>query len=446
MNRIWTSVKSQLKEKIPGHSYRMWIDPIAFCEKEDGSVVLACPNQFSKKRISDHYGQLIEDTISSTAGRMIKVRLVVGMTRTDACPENPKAQQMKLPDMDPPSNGGRLLRKDFTFDQFVVGKNSDFAYSAALSLAARNQGNQNALYLLSKTGLGKSHLSQAVGHHIMDTFPKERVYYITAEDFMNEMTDSYRSSNIHGFKEKYRQNCDVLLLEDVHFLSGKSGTQEELSNTLESLMNANKKIIYSSCYLPSDIPKLNEKLKSRLSCGLISKIDTPDYKTRLRILKQTATSSKITISDEVCQYLASELTEDVRQLKSGFIGVTAKASLLGSDVDLTLARSVVKNIVTSRQGITLDSVKRLVCKYYNVSLTDLTSRSRRLAIVRPRQVAMYLSRRYTDHSLQTIGKSFNRYHATTLHALKVVEKGVQEKGPIQKHVEFLSERLERGTV
>jgi chromosomal replication initiator protein len=133
-------------------------------------------------------------------------------------------------------------------------------------------------------------------------------------------------------------------------------------------------------------------------------------------------------------------------LKSGFIGVTAKASLLGSDVDLTLARSVVKNIVTSRQGITLDSVKRLVCKYYNVSLTDLTSRSRRLAIVRPRQVAMYLSRRYTDHSLQTIGKSFNRYHATTLHALKVVEKGVQEKGPIQKHVEFLSERLERGTV
>jgi chromosomal replication initiator protein len=353
---------------------------------------------------------------------------------------------MKLPDMDPPSNGGRLLRKDFTFDQFVVGKNSDFAYSAALSLAARNQGNQNALYLLSKTGLGKSHLSQAVGHHIMDTFPKERVYYITAEDFMNEMTDSYRSSNIHGFKEKYRQNCDVLLLEDVHFLSGKSGTQEELSNTLESLMNANKKIIYSSCYLPSDIPKLNEKLKSRLSCGLISKIDTPDYKTRLRILKQTATSSKITISDEVCQYLASELTEDVRQLKSGFIGVTAKASLLGSDVDLTLARSVVKNIVTSRQGITLDSVKRLVCKYYNVSLTDLTSRSRRLAIVRPRQVAMYLSRRYTDHSLQTIGKSFNRYHATTLHALKVVEKGVQEKGPIQKHVEFLSERLERGTV
>jgi chromosomal replication initiator protein len=261
---------------------------------------------------------------------------------------------------------------------------------------------------------------------------------------MNEMTDSYRSSSIHRFKEKYRQNCDVLLLEDVHFLSGKSGTQEELSSTLESLMNANKKIIYSSCYPPSDIPKLNENLKSRLCCGLISKIDTPDYKTRLRILKQAALSEGYLLSEEVFQYLASELVEDVRQLKSGLIGVAAKASLLGADADLALARSVVKNIISSRANITLESIKRLVCKYYNVTLPDLISRSRRQSIVRPRQVAMYLSRRYTDHSLQTIGRSFNRYHATTLHALKAVEKGVKENGPIQKHVEFLSERLEKG--
>ena len=438
-------MKSLLKEKLPGHSYRMWIDPIEFSENENDAMVLACPNLFSKKRISDNYGRMIEDAISSAVGRAFKVRLIVGPSQAPACNKEIKQdRQMKLPDIDSPAQGGRLLRKDYTFDQFVVGKNSDFAYSAALSLAASKLGSQNALYLLSKTGLGKSHLSQAVGHHIFQTFPNERVYYITAEDFMNEMTDSYRSSSIHRFKEKYRQNCDVLLLEDVHFLSGKSGTQEELSNTLESLMNANKKIIYSSNYLPSDIPKLNDKLKSRLCCGLISKIDAPDYKTRLRILKKTALSSGYDIPEEVLQYLASELADDVRQLKSGFIGVAAKASLLGSDVDLALARSVVKNIVTSREGITLDSIKRLVCKYYNVSMSDLTSPSRRQSIVRPRQVAMYLSRRYTDHSLQTIGKSFNRYHATTLHALKAVEKGVKEKGPFQKHVEFLSERLEKG--
>jgi chromosomal replication initiator protein len=444
MERIWATVKTVLKEKIPGHSYRMWIEPIMLCENEDETMVLTCPNPFSKRRVADHYGRLIESVVSSVADRALPVRLVVASGQNEQACEMPEDRQMKLPNIELPTNGGRLLRKDFTFDQFVVGKNSDFAYSAALSLAARTLVNQNALYLLSKTGLGKSHLAQAVGHHILKAFPRERVYYITAEDFMNEMTDSYRRSNIHRFKEKYRQNCDVLLLEDVHFLSGKNGTQEELSNTLESLMNANKKIIYSSCYLPSDIPKLNDKLRSRLCCGLISKIDSPDYKTRLRILKHTARSSGYNISEEVFQYLASELTEDVRQLKSGLIGVAAKASLLGSHVDVDFARSVVKNIVASRADITLDSIKRLVCKYYNITLSDLTSRSRRHSIVRPRQVAMYLSRRYTNHSLQTIGKSFNRYHATTLHALKAVEKGVKENSQFQRHVEFLSEQLEKG--
>ncbi|PID40734.1 MAG: chromosomal replication initiator protein DnaA [Proteobacteria bacterium] len=446
MDQLWTSVKSFLREKIPGHSYRMWIDPIGLYKQENDTVILACPNLFSKKRISDHYSGLIGEAFFNVAGKPIDVRLVIDDKH--AASTAPKAvpdRQMKIPAMDAPVNGGRLLRKDFTFDQFVVGKNSDFAYSAALSLAARQQGGQNSLYLLSKTGLGKSHLSQAVGHHILQTFPKERVYYITAEDFMNEMTDSYRHSNIHHFKKKYRQNCDVLLLEDVHYLSGKNGTQEELANTLESLMNANKKIIYSSSYLPSEIPKLNDKLKSRLCCGLISKIDAPDYKTRLRILKKAAVANGCTdIPEEVYQYLASELIEDVRQLKSGFVGIAAQASLLGTPVDLELARRVVKNIVSLRQGITLDSIKRLVCKYYGISLADLTSRSRRQAVVRPRQVAMYLSRRYTDHSLEIIGKSFNRYHATTLHALKVVAQGVKENGPFQKQIEYLTERLEKG--
>ena len=241
MDRIWTSVKSLIKKEIPGHCYRMWIDPIEFHETTGDTFVLACPNLFSKKRVMDHYGSLLEESVSRAVGRNVKVRLEIGSDRPGTDSKPALQQQLKLPEMDPPTTSGRLLRKDFTFDQFVVGKNSDFAYSAALALAARNQGSQNALYLHSKTGLGKSHLSQAVGNHILGSFPRERVYYITAEDFMNEMTESYRSSSIHGFKEKYRRKCDVLLLEDVHFLSGKNGTQEELSSTLESLMNANKK-------------------------------------------------------------------------------------------------------------------------------------------------------------------------------------------------------------
>ena len=446
MNPIWTSAKGLLKEHVPDHTYRMWIDPITCYDSDGDTVVLACPNLFSKRRIWDQYRQSIEDAVAQAAGQALPIRLVVQSNPVQGGGKRMPDRQLKLPDMDLPQNGGRLLRKDFTFDQFVVGKNSDFAYSAALSLAARSQGSQNALYLLSQTGLGKSHLSQAIGHHILQTYPSERVFYITAEDFMNEMSDSYRTSSIHQFKEKYRRNCDVLLLEDVHFLSGKSGTQEELSNTLESLMNANKKIIYSSSYVPSEIPKLTDKLKSRLCCGLVSKIDTPDYQTRLRILEKTAQANGTVIAEEVLQYLASELTGDVRQLKSGLIGTTAKASLLGYEADLPLARSVVQNMVASRDSITLDTIKRLVCKYYNVTLADLVSRSRRQSIVRPRQVAMYLSRQYTDHSLQAIGKSFNRYHATALHALKVVEMRVKENGPCQKQIAFLSQRLEKGVL
>ncbi|MDL2322038.1 chromosomal replication initiator protein DnaA [Desulfosarcina sp. OttesenSCG-928-B08] len=449
METIWTDVKNQLREEIPGHSYQMWIAPLVCPEDRGDEVVLACPNMFFKRRVTEHYGRMITDALSRFANRTIRVNWQVMPSAFPVSPEMTLppvagAQQMPLPNMAHFSGSGHLLRKDYTFDQFVVGKNSDFAYSAALSLAARTQGNQNALYLHAKTGLGKSHLSQAVGHHILSAFPNERVYYVTAEDFMNEMTGSYRSSTIHQFKEKYRRQCDVLLLEDVHFLSGKNGTQEELSSTLESLMNANKKIIYSSSYLPSEIPKLADTLKSRFSCGLISKIDPPDYAVRLSILKKWVKTDGHAISEEVLAFLASELTSDVRQLKSGLIGVTARASLLGTPVDLDLARCVVDGIAAFRKGITLDSIKQLVCKYYAVSMADLVSSSRRQKVVRPRQMAMYLCRQYTDHSLQTIGKSFNRYHATALHAMKAVEKEIRENGPFQKQAAFLSERLEKG--
>ena len=179
-----------------------------------------------------------------------------------------------------------MLRGNYTFDQFVVGENNGFAYSAALSLASKKNNQQNALFLLSKTGNGKSHLSQAVGHHILSEYPTERVCYITAEDFANEMVYAFQANSINKFKDKYRGKCDVLLLEDVHYLTGKNRTQIELALTLDTLFDANKKIIFSSCYLPGDIPKLNDKLRSRLSCGLISAMETPDYRTRVRILKK----------------------------------------------------------------------------------------------------------------------------------------------------------------
>jgi chromosomal replication initiator protein len=336
------------------------------------------------------------------------------------------------------------LRKDFTFDQFVVGNNNDFAYSASLSLASKKNTPQNSLFLLSKTGMGKSHLSQAIGHHILSEHPLDRVYYITAEDFSNEMVHAFRHDSINKFKEKYRNQCDVLLLEDVHYLSGKERTQIELALTLDTLFEAGKKIIFSSCYLPVDIPKLNDKLRSRLAYGLISNIDPPNFRTRVRILQKKSKLNGHNLPVDVIHYLASELTEDVRQLESGLIGVTAKSALLGAPIDLRLAESVAKNIVHQQKNITIDSIKKLVCKYYSISIKDIVSSSRKQSIVRPRQIAIYLSRRYTDSPLQAIGRSFNRYHATALHSIKSVEKVLKENGPVQKQVKFLCKRIESG--
>ncbi len=445
MEQIWQEVKAVLSQKIPKHTFSMWIEPLKFVVADHQAMQLSCPNLFFRKRVVEHYEKRIVAEVQRLLGRTVKLELTVTASDPQPQPAAIPPQQLPLPDLTAQPHYGRLLRKDFTFDHFVVGQNNDFAYSAALSLAARCSNQQHSLFLLSKTGLGKSHLSQAIGHHIMLENPAERVYYMTAEDFSNEMVTSYKTNSVGRFKEKYHKQCDVLLLEDVQYLSGKERTQIELAHTLDSLYNENKKIIFSSCYLPAEIPKLNETLRSRLTSGLISNIDAPKYRMRVKILKRYAKQSRWAIPREVLEYLASELTQDVRQLKSGLAGVAAKASLMGRSIDLKLAAGVVQNMVQKTQDITIASIKRLVCKYYNLTPKELVSRSRKQAIVRPRQVAIYLSRRYTDQPLQSIGKSFNRYHATALHAIGMVEKGIKEGGAIQRHVEYFTEKLESGS-
>ena len=444
MKRVWNEVKASIKSRIPDHSFRMWIEPLRIARCDENGMVLFSPNFFSRKRILENYGSMIESEIKRVLGR--SCRLSIEISATVALPKS-KADdnlQLSLPNITARPHNGRLLKKDFTFDHFVVGKNNDFAYSASLSMASTKNSSQSALFLLSKTGMGKSHLTQAVGHFILSEHPSDRVYYTTAEGFSNEMVRAYQHNSINAFKEKYRNQCDVLLLEDVHYLRGKERTQVELALTLDTLFEADKKIIFSSCYLPADIPKLDDKLRSRLSCGLISNIDPPDFKTRVRILKKKSKLNGCKIPETIIHYLASELTEDVRQLESGLIGVTAKSLLLGEPIDFKLAESVIKNIIRQRKNITIDVIKKMVCKDYKISITDIVSSSRKKSIVRPRQIAIYLSRRYTDTSLQAIGRSFNRYHATALHSIGVIERELKENGLLQKQLDFFCKKLESG--
>ncbi len=444
MEQVWSAVKAKMQQLVPAHSYRMWIDPIEFMELREQELVLCCPNSFSRRRILDQYGKQLESEVSEKIGRSLSLKIEISEGNGGNGNGQKEHHQLPLPNLNGRPHSGRLLRKNFTFDQFVVGGNNDFAYSASLSLASRKNCQQSTLFLLSATGMGKSHLTQAVGHHILTERPSERVYYITAEDFTNEMVHALRHDSIDRFKEKYRTRCDVLLLEDIQFLSGKERTQLELALTLDALADAGKKIIFSSSYLPTDIPKISEELRSRLTSGLISNIEAPDFRMRLRILKKKTENNGCPIPEEVLHFLASELTENVRQLESGLFGVAAKASLLGSRVDVPLAESVVKNIVQCRKAITVNAIKKLVCRHTRISEEDLVSRSRKQTVLRPRQIAIYLSRKYTDQSLQSIGRSFNRYHATALHAIACVERGLKQDPRMRNTVGFLCQKLESG--
>jgi chromosomal replication initiator protein len=444
MEAVWNKVKSSIKKRIPAHSYKMWIEPLKVGQSDNHSLLVLCPNFFSRKRVQGLYGEMLKIALETVLGHECELTFEISNKVDEPKPKGGEDPQLPLPNDNLRPYNGRFLRRDFTFDLFVVGSNNDFAYSASLALASRKNTQQNALFLLSKTGMGKSHLSQAIGHHVMSIDPTDRVYYITAEDFSNEMVQAYRHSSIDKFKDKYRNQCDVLLLEDVHYLSGKERTQIELALTLDTLFESGKRIIFSSCYLPADIPKLNDKLSSRLSCGLISTIDPPNFRTRVRILQKKVWANSYQLPENVIHYLADELTEDVRQLESGLNGVAAKSSLLGIPIDLKLAESVVKNIVRQRKRITIDVIKKLVCKYYNVGLEEIASRSRKQNHVRPRQIAIYLARQYTDAPLQTISRSFNRYHATALHSINCIERMLKQDSALQKQVGFFRQKLETG--
>ncbi|WP_299983477.1 chromosomal replication initiator protein DnaA [Desulfobacula sp.] len=458
MGSFWEEVKCQIKKIVPDHSYRMWIDPVELLEHDNHHIKLSSPNAYSIKRLKDNYLSIFEEEFSRIGINDINIEFKVSSKgksasvgknkKTSAYPAVPlpskKLKQMHLPGLNVRFNSGRMFKKGFTFDDFVVGDNSNFAYSAALSLAQGKTNGSNILYILAKTGLGKSHLSQAVGRHIITNSLSKRVYYITAEEFTNEMIFSLKNKTIERFKEKYRKKCDVLILENVHFLSGKDATQNELAITLDNLLEADKKIIFSGCELPDDIPKLNVQLKSRLTLGLVTQIDKPDYATRVRILKKKSKIFGYDIPNQVTEYIAQELCDDVRQLESGLFGVAAKGQLMGYNIDIELAKSVLANITKAKKRITVESIKKMVCKEYSISEKDIVSASRKKRIVKPRQMAIFLSRKYTDQPIKKIGNSYNKYHATAIYAINAIERELKQKSVLYEQVSYLSKKIETG--
>jgi chromosomal replication initiator protein len=445
MELIWKRVQQAAKESMDPDCFQRWIAPLRLIERRDRAMVLSCPNAFFREWVEQHYRCKLAQAFRKATGQDVDLEFRTEATAEGRAERN-EVRQTRFAQVSSSPLWDSGLNGNYTFERFVVGPSNEFAYSASLEVARSPKTRYNPLLLLADVGLGKSHLSCAVGNHIMVNAPQQRVYYITAEGFVNEMVQALKGKKLDLFKEKFRRQCDVLLLDGVHFLSGKAGTQTELAHTLDALQNSNKRIVLTSSLLPQAIPEMEPSLRSRISCGLVVDIKPPDLITRCRILHQKARQEGVELPEPVVEYLAHKVTENVRQLESVLIHLLAKASLLHRPIDLELAEEVIRDLfheLSLPRKPTVQEIVECVCRYFRIEKESLVSRSRKKAVYYPRQVAMYLCRQHTDATLTAIGKAFRRNHASVIHSLAVMQRRCRVDSTARNQVAFLSEQLLR---
>ncbi len=442
MDQIWEEIKSRLQSCLSKGQYDLWVSSIEFLGLEGETAALGCRNRFHIEWLREK----LEPKLVGVVREYFPSVRRLGYEISSVSPERGEAVEAAIPRQigmsDLIKRSGPVFNPRFTFDQFVVGTSNELAFATARGLACGQQLYNNSAYILSMTGLGKSHLSQAVGSYIRKQAPEQRIHYVTAEQFANEMIFSLKNGNIEGFKSKFRNDCDVLILEKVEFLSGKEKVQDELVYTLDELMCRGKRILYTGNAFPRDIPKLSKELQSRLSGILAAPIDPPDLTTRIEIIRKKALSENARLPKEVIHFLAERVMGDIRQLESCLIGILAKSNIQGLPVTLDLARQLTETMLDRLPKITVDHIQQIVCATFNVSVEDLQSPRRRKELAAARKVGMYLCRRYTSESLQSIGKCFKRSHSSVLYAVNDLTKSMEKDGKLKRQVEHVSHRLD----
>ncbi len=445
METIWEAAKPVLESLISPSGFHLWIEPLEARNGPEGELELVCPNGFALRWIQSHYLSLISQALLTVGAAGQPVSLIVGEAPVRQAAAPARLSQPELPLLltaDP----GRSFNGGFTFDQFVVGPSNRLAYQASKALARNDTLHNRILFLTSGPGLGKSHLSQAVGNFLRDTGPKSKIHYLTAENFANEMVGALKNGQMPRFKERFRSECDVLLLEEVQFLSGKEKIQAELCYTLDTLMDRGKRLVFTSCYLPGEIGQLSGELRSRLTGGIITPIGPPDFSTRTKILAKKAEDRGVQASPRVLEYLAEHVSGDVRRLESALDCLAARSTLLNEPIGLGLAQEVLQDLKAVDRGLSVPEIQKSVCDYYQVSRRDLLGRSRQKKLVRARQLGLYFSRLYTQKTLLELGRLFQRSHATVVYALQTLERDRRTLPRLAQEVKYLEEKLAQAQV
>ncbi len=448
--QIWQDVCSQLRTLLNEDTYNRWIAGIVPLDITKDGCRLGVSNEMFSDWLSMNYRGLISKTLEDVAGFQAEVRFESGHEAIVPAP----AESAPSSSGEKKGRGAiaRLFSHDakqfegfnrrFTFDTFVVGDNNRFAHAAA-SAVARSPGKAyNPLFIHSPTGLGKTHILQAIAQDILGRRKRARIEYLSSEEFLNSYINALSANTIARFRKHYR-SLDVLLIDDVHFFAGKDSSQEEFFHTFNALYNAHKQIILASDRPPHEIGGLEKRLVSRFEWGLTTDIQPPDLETRIAILKRKQQDHEEKLSDELLFYIASRVKSNIRRLEGALVRLVSYASVTGSPVNKELTDQLLRPVFDEESAslVTVEQIQRTVAEHYDIRLADMTSKRRPQNIAFPRQVAMYLCRRLTNFSSPTIGERFNRNHATILHAETLVTRKISDSPDLRHEVSLLERKI-----
>jgi len=441
-SEIWQQVLSVIQTKLSKPSYDTWFKATKASFLNEDTVVVTAPTTFAAEWLETRYTKLVSTALSDYLGRSVDVKFAI----EEARPAEPPAPMPPMPaaqPVQPEESISHMLNPKYTFDTFVIGAGNRFAHAASLAVAEAPAKAYNPLFLYGGVGLGKTHLMHAIGHYILEHNPNTKVLYISSEKFTNEFINAIRDNRGESFRNKYR-NIDVLLIDDIQFLAGKDGTQEEFFHTFNALHEEHKQIIISSDRTPKEIPTLEERLRSRFEWGLITDIQPPDLETRIAILRKKAKAENLDIPNEAMVYIANMIDSNIRELEGALIRIVAYSSLTNQDVSSHLAAEALKDILPTGRNrlITIQDIQQRVGEFYGLKLEDFKARKRTKAVAFPRQIAMYLSREMTDYSLPKIGEAFGgRDHTTVIHAHEKITQQLKQDQELYKIIQNLTEKI-----
>ncbi len=436
MPDILSQIKPKIASIVSEDSFKTWIEPLAFIELQNSTCRIGVPNAFFRDWVSENFESIIVTLLKDVTKEDIKIEYV--LKRDEKAAEEKKRVVVKR------NVSFSQFNPRYTFENFVVGSSNQFANAACLAVSTNPGKTYNPLFIYGGVGLGKTHLLNAVGNFLVrhGTINPERICYITAETFTNELINSIRFEKMDDFRNRFRK-MDIILIDDIQFIAGKERTQAEFFHTFNTLYDNMKQIVVTSDKFPRDIENFEERLKSRLEWGLVADIQLPDIETKVAILNKKAEHENIDLPLDVAFFIATNSEDSIRSLEGTLIRVGAYASLNKAPITTDLVKQIMSHVMKEKnKEITIDMVIKEVCSHFTVTISDIRSNKRIRSIIHPRQIAMYLARKMTDSSLVSIGERFGgKDHATVLHSIRKIESELSVKKELKSTVEKIVQRL-----